>query len=144
MSKKVFLYSTLSSDQAYTVYKDGGGDLPQVEGQILVKGGANVPDGRMITPEGAVITATTPENLERLRQNEVFKLHEANGFIVVSDHKVDGEVAAADMTGRDQSAPLVPADFEPADGLVGTTSNPDEAAALAQAAAAPQRSSRKA
>ena len=35
-----------------------------------------------------------------------------NGFITVETAKTDAEVAAANMESRDESAPLVPEDFE--------------------------------
>lgn len=113
-AKTHFVYSTLAADTAYTTYQTGAADMPVADGQILIKGGTGVADKRLITPTGAVITKVDEEALSRLRENQVFQLHEANGFIVVSDHAEDGEVVAADMTGRDESAPLVPADF-PAD-----------------------------
>jgi hypothetical protein len=113
MAKKLYLYSTLAADVAYTTYAEGGGDIPVAEGQVVVKGGSGVADARMFTPNGAVITPTDEETLARLRQSPVFLLHEKNGFITVSDKLKDGEVAATDMEARDVSAPLVPADFNP-------------------------------
>lgn len=113
MSKKIYVYSTLSSDQIYTQTRPGGGDLPVVERDVFIAGKANIPDRRLITPRG-VVTAVTAEELELLRGNEVFKLHEANGFISVSDKHVDPEVAASGMVTRDQSAPLEDGDFEAA------------------------------
>lgn len=65
----------------------------------------------MVTPRG-VVTEVTPEELAELRNNEVFKLHLSNGFLQISEAKTDVEKAAADMTGRDQSAPIVEQDEE--------------------------------
>jgi hypothetical protein len=110
MSKTHYVYSTLSNDNWYQNYNPGGADLPVAEGGVLIRGGANIPDKRLITPMGVANSVTT-EELEYLRANHVFKVHEKNGFIRVSDKKADPEVVAADMEGRDVSAPIVPEDF---------------------------------
>lgn len=111
--KKYYIYSTLASAMNYQVVAHKGNDLYTAGQDIVIQGGANIPDKFMRTPDGAVVTPVSEQELEELRKNEVFKLHEANGFIVVKDKKLDPEKVAADMTGRDNSAPLVDADFAP-------------------------------
>lgn len=108
---KIYIYSTLTADQIYTSWKSSANGVPQATSKILVKGGANLMTKHMVTPRG-VVTEVTPEELAELRQNEVFKLHQANGFIQVSEAKTDVEKAVSDMVGRDQSAPLVEQDEE--------------------------------
>lgn len=126
MSKKsggVYVFSTLTSNMVYRAYKEGGADMPLVDKEILIAGGSNLPDKRLITPYG-VMTEISPEDLAILEENEVFALHKANGFITVRDKPADPEKVATDMETRDQSAPLVDADFsEDADakGLTGST-----------------------
>jgi len=110
MAKTHYIYSTLTGPVDYTNWGAGGADLKVPSGNVRIHGGANIPDGFLRTPQG-VVTPVTSDELEHLRANEVFKLHEANGFIVVSDKKVDPEVVAADMESRDPSAPLVEADL---------------------------------
>jgi len=105
MSKKVYVYSTLSNDQAYTQYVKGT-EVPQVEHTINIAGKAN-----FLTPLG-MVTEITEEDLAILKGNQMFQIHEANGFITISNTKADPETVAADMTGRDGSAPLVEQDFE--------------------------------
>lgn len=113
MAKKThYVYSTLTASMEYTRDQAGGGDLPVTVGKVFIAGGANVPDKFLRTPDGAVVTPVTDEELTLLQENEVFKLHEANGFIVVKDKKAETEVVAADMDTRDKSAPLVDADFD--------------------------------
>lgn len=107
---KLYVYSTLSSDMNYTNHAQGGADLPQALPPVFVKGGAGVANDRLITPRG-VATEITEEQAEYLRANVLFQLHEQNGFVQISDAKVDADVAAADMQGRDQSAPIVPQDL---------------------------------
>jgi len=104
---KLYVYSTLAADVAYTNHQQGGGDLPIELPPVLVKGGAGVANDRFITPRG-VVTEITEEQGEYLRQNVLFQLHEKNGYVEISGSYVDPEKAAADMTGRDVSAPIVP------------------------------------
>lgn len=112
MSKRLFIYSTLSADNIYAAYVAGGADLPMVERQVLIRGGANVPDKRLVTPRGVVTEVTEDDYEHVLKPNHVFNLHVDNGFIQVSKTRSDPEVAAADMTSRDEASPLVPEDFE--------------------------------
>lgn len=115
MAKKPshYVYSTLSSAVHYPAYVKGGADLPVEDGGVTIQGGMNIPDKYMRTPDGAVVTPVTDEELEILRASNVFKLHEKNGFMVIKDKNVDGEKVASDMNTRDQSAPLVEGDFKP-------------------------------
>lgn len=114
MSKKLFIFSTLASDVAYTNHAQGGGDMPIELPPVTIKGGAGVANDRLVTPRG-VATEVTEEQVEYLRQNEIFKLHEKNGFVMVSEAFADPDTVAADMTGRDNSAPIVPQDNIAAD-----------------------------
>ena len=109
MSKKLYVFSTLASDVAYTNHAQGGGDLPIDLPPVVIKGGAGVANERIVTPRG-VATEVTEEQVEYLRANQVFQLHEKNGFVMVSETNGDPDKVAADMTGRDISAPVVPQD----------------------------------
>jgi hypothetical protein len=113
MSKKIHIYSTLTCDNIYHRTIPGGADIPLFTDDVMIKGGAGIANDRLITPRG-VVTTITEEQLESCRSDPVFKMHEKNGFIQVGENLIDADVAAADMVGRDQSAPLVPADL-PAD-----------------------------
>jgi len=116
---KLYVFSTLASDVTYTNHAPGGADLPKVIAEVKIKGGAGVANDRFVTPRG-VVTTVTAEEAEALRSNPVFNLHEANGFVQISEKSGDADDVAADMTGRDNSAPLVsqdlPADTQPANG----------------------------
>lgn len=107
-----YVYSTLTCDNAYVVYSQGGADLKVKTGQILIKGGTGVANARLITPLG-VATKVTAEELKLLEENTVFKLHKENGFIVVqeSGKESDAEKVASDMETRDESAPITPSDY---------------------------------
>lgn len=109
-----YIYSTLSADMAYTNHQAGGADMPVALPPVFIKGGAGVANDRLVTPRG-VLTTVTDADLAYLRANQIFALHEANGFVYVSEKKKgDPDKVAADMTGRDKSAPIVPQDL-PAD-----------------------------
>lgn len=109
MPDKYYIYSTLASDNAYTNYENGGADLPVALPAVLIHGGAGVANDRFVTPRG-VVTEVTGEQLDYLRRNPVFLMHEKNGYILVDSNRADPDQVAADMTGRDVSAPLVPQD----------------------------------
>lgn len=112
MSKKHYVFSTLAADVSYTGYaKQENDNVPQVQMAVVVKGGAGVANKRtLITPRG-VVTEVTEEEAIFLAGHPVFQIHLKNGFVQISDAKADGDDAAADMTGRDESAPLVDEDF---------------------------------
>lgn len=106
-----YVYSTLASPVSYNVFAKAGADMPVIDKSIVIAGGAGVATKNLVTPRG-VMTKVSEEELTLLRQNTVFQLHEKNGFMNVEKKQADPEVVAADMTGRDNSAPLVPEDFE--------------------------------
>lgn len=109
---KLYVYSTLASDVRYQNVIPGGADLPIVADDVLIRGGAGVANDRLVTPRG-VATPISEAEAEALRANPVFQMHEKNGFVQISGEAIDPDKAAADMTGRDTSAPLVPEDLPP-------------------------------
>lgn len=138
MSQILFVFSTLASDVAYTNHTPGGGDMPIAQDPVVIKGGAGVANDRLVTPRG-VMTRVTAEQVEYLRQNEVFKMHEANGFITISEGAAEADVVAADMTGRDESAPVVPQDNVAGDGTATVVGGE----VVQEAAVAPKTSKKK-
>lgn len=121
-----FLYSTLTADQLYTTWRPAGegGSHHTVERQILVRGGSNVPNKNLITTRGTVTEISeddyallmgsidNTEHPDYMKTgNHVFKTHMKNGFLVHRMEKADpGEVAAAELEARDESAPVTPND----------------------------------
>lgn len=108
----VYVYSSLSNDQAYTVYDRAANGAALAQHVIHINGKANVADRRtLITPRGAV-TVVTAEQAALLGKCDMFKRHVERGFITVSDRRADADnVAAADLAGRDKSAQAQPSDF---------------------------------
>lgn len=108
-----YIASTLSASVQYTAYAETGGDLPAVAKTVTIAGGAGVANKHFVTPRG-VITNVDDADVKMLLANPIFKIHMANGYVQILDSVTDGDAAAADMTGRDNSAPLVNEDFEKA------------------------------
>lgn len=116
MSKKHYVFSTLAAAVSYTGYaKQENDNVPQVQMAVVVNGGTGVANKRtLITPRG-VVTEVTEDEAKFLAAHPVFQIHLKNGFVQISDKNADGDEAAADMTGRDESAPLVDEDFSDTD-----------------------------
>ena len=97
-----YVYSTLTADVSYTV---DDAETPTV----YINGGANTTDKFGVTALGAE-TEVSADICNLLEENRVFKIHKENGFIMVSDKKLEIEVAVDKMEKRDNSAPDTPAD----------------------------------
>lgn len=113
MSKKIYVASTLATSVQYTGYapaSEKDANLPRQQYAITIAGGAGVANKKLVTPRG-VITAIDEDQLKLLTSNPVFVRHAQRGFINPVEGDVDGDEVAADMTGRDNSAPLVQEDF---------------------------------
>ncbi|MDW0617875.1 hypothetical protein P2G70_10130 [Mannheimia haemolytica] len=108
-----YIYSTLTCDNAYTIYSDGANGLKVPQGSVIVKGGTGIANDRLITPLG-ISTSVSTEELKQLKSNPIFKQHLENGFIVVQeDGKAqDPEKVAADMSLDNKDAPITPSDYQ--------------------------------
>ena len=108
-----FVYSTLTCDNIYAGYDQrSDASAHNLVKKVLIKGGSNVADKHFITKYG-VMTEVSVEDLAFLQKDSIFQLHVKNGFITFRDRRAaDPEVVAADMEGRDESAPLVDEDFD--------------------------------
>lgn len=108
-----YVYSTLANAQSYTNYTiRGGNDLPVKIRTVHIAGGANVIGSKTLKTPLGVVTSVTDEDLAFLMQNEIFKQHKAAGFITVKPYNIDPEKVAPDMMSRDESAQIVPQDYE--------------------------------
>ena len=109
----MYIYSTISADVDYTT--DAG--------VIRIAGKANVANSNIITPRG-MASKVTDEQYAALKKNHVFQMHAENGFLTAEIHKEDPEKVAANMQGRDKSAPdttedmLLGGDVDAVDGTV--------------------------
>jgi hypothetical protein len=107
----VHFYSTLSADVAYSANPirrpDDSYEIPKT---VVIKGGHGIANSNIITPYG-VRTEVSDEAYAAIKDCSVLKLHIENGFIKVESAKDDAEKVAADMTGRDLSAPMTENDY---------------------------------
>jgi hypothetical protein len=111
MTEKAYVYSTLSCDNMYREWvPSGANEIPQAGRDILVKGGTGIANDRIVTPLG-VRTEIDADAIPILKANASFKLHEKNGFVLISSDKRDPEVMAADMQRGDGGSPLSPLDI---------------------------------
>lgn len=119
-----YIYSTLTCDNAYTIYSEGVNGLKVPQGRITIKGGTGIANDRLITPLG-VTTQVSAEELEQLETNPIFQQHKANGFIVVQTEgkAQDAEKVAAEMSLDNKDAPVSPADYPEGDGKTKVTDN---------------------
>lgn len=117
---KAYVYSTLAADTTYKEWIKTS-DLHVEARSVTIKGGTGVANDRIVTPLG-VRTEIDAGLIEVLENNEIFKLHKANGFVVIEDVAEDPEKVAASMKTVDKSAPLTDASFENAgDGIAKPT-----------------------
>ena len=109
MSKKYYVFSTLSNTNIYANYAESPNKgQPQVAEQVTIQGGANVTVKNLVTPHG-VMTEITEAQMDILNKNFLFKQHLKSGHIVVRDTKSDPEkVVKAGMEKTDGSAPVTP------------------------------------
>jgi hypothetical protein len=131
------VFSTLTASNEYADYTPPStpGQSPIKGDSVIIKGGAGVANAHLQTPRG-VPTMVTEAQIALLKRNEVFKLHEKNGFVTIAEVERPPtedavEKAVAAMTGRDNAAPLVDADFI-VNGAKPPTVNDGEAVAAAK------------
>lgn len=118
MANTVYIHSTLTCPQKYTIYANSIKGEPvsriakNAKGKDLVfrvEGGANNANRAFVTVNG-VVTELEKDDVELLRKEcEAFREHEKNGFITVKDfHRID----TSDMEAKDKSAQLTNEDFK--------------------------------
>lgn len=108
-----FVYSTLANDNLYSGYTPSTENgTPAIARSVLVKGGAGVALGKHMITSAGILTEVSDDDAAFLLANEVFKIHKENGFVVIEDKRHEVDAVVAEMTGRDESAPLVDADFK--------------------------------
>jgi hypothetical protein len=107
----VHVYSTLATPQAFTTWKAGGGDIPLVDRQVVIKGGAGVATKNLLTPIG-VHTAITVDDYDAIKDHPRFVRLIGRGHIRVEKKRAyDIESVVSDMNPADPGGPLTPADY---------------------------------
>ena len=135
------IFSTLTSPNTYTLYKESESNVSQQLGSVTINGGANSVNRKNLQTPRGVATTVTDEQLELLMGNEVFRLHKVNGFITIDAAKDarDADEVAAQMTGRDESAPLVDSDYEEGQAPIVNKDEAVEVAVVTPSTPAPRR-----
>ena len=109
-----YVYSTLSNDHSYAVYKDDL-DPKQINHPvktITIKGGANVAGKtNLVAPKG-IVTTVSKDDLEILKGLKSFQRHVQKKFIHFDEKKTEPDRVAKDMEPKDKSAQLTDDDFK--------------------------------
>jgi hypothetical protein len=85
--------------------------LPKAGRSVTIKGGANLADKHLHTPNG-VATEVSDDDLAFLMGNDAFMKAVKSGYMVVDRNKANLDSVVNDMKPKDGSAPKVPGDFE--------------------------------
>ena len=102
----MYVFSTLSNDNAYPLYKDGA----KVK-TVLINGKANIANKNLITFKG-IMTNVSNEDYALLKEDENFKKQVAGGFFTVEAKETEADKVAKNMTEKDKSAPLTKKDID--------------------------------
>ena len=105
-----YVLSKLSNSQCYTIYAKGVDNINIPVESVEIKGGADVTDKNLVTPEG-VITNVTPEQLEILKSNKDFQRHLEGGYVKYFGTAPNIEKHAAKMQ-KDNSRQITKSDYE--------------------------------
>lgn len=109
-----YITSTMSASVNYATYGKTAGGLPVVTKEIVIEGGANVMNKKLLATPNGVVTKITDEEYEILKNHPLFQLHEKNGFIKVSKSNPQEDVMKVkvdDMQSKDASAQRVDSDY---------------------------------
>lgn len=106
-----YVLSKLANTQIYTNYAKGTSANVNIEAATVeVKGGADVTDKNLVTPEG-VLTRITDNDLDILKSNKGFQKHLEGGYVKYFGQKPDIEKHASKMT-KDKSKQLTKSDYK--------------------------------
>jgi len=117
-----YVYSTATNGIIYTKMTENNQGPAKIIRKVEIKGGHGVATVKNLhTPRG-IVTSVTDDEMDFLLANESFKNHVERGFMSYDKKEVAPEKKAKDMTQKDGSAPLTPADF--VEGENSTKDNP--------------------
>lgn len=105
-----YVLSKLANTQIYTTYAKGVDNINIPTEKVEIKGGADVTNNNLVTPEG-VITKITPEQLDILKQNRDFQRHLDGGFVKYFGTAPNIEKHVEKME-KDPSRQITKADYE--------------------------------
>lgn len=104
-----YVLSKLANSQNYIKYVKGPDNTNIAVKTVTIKGGADITNKNLITPQG-VITQVTADELEILKSNKDFQRHLENGHVkyFATSPNIDKNI---DKMEKDKSAPLTPDDY---------------------------------
>lgn len=106
-----YILSKLANTQIYTTYAKGVGDNMNIPVKsVEIKGGADVTDKQLVSPEG-VITFVSDDDLEVLKSNKDFQRHLDGGYINYFKSQPNIDKQADKMT-KDKSRQVKKSDYE--------------------------------
>ena len=112
-TKDHYIYSTLSNDQKYTLWKVSTDGAPHTAiGSVLVHGRANVMNDKTFDTPRGVMTHVTGDQLQQLCNSGSFVRHYKTGYLTVERVRENPEKVAQDLVPKDKSAQLEPEDFD--------------------------------
>lgn len=109
-----YITSTMSASVSYAIYGKTAGGLSVIKKEIVIEGGANVMNKKLLATPNGVVTKVTDEDLALLEEHPLFKIHKENGFVRVSKSNPQEDVMkvdTGDMQDKDASAQRVDSDY---------------------------------
>lgn len=109
-----YITSTMSASVSYAIYGKTAGGLSVIKKEIVIEGGANVMNKKLLATPNGVVTKVTDEDLALLEEHPLFKIHKENGFVRVSKSNPQEDpmkVDTGDMQDKDASAQRVDSDY---------------------------------
>lgn len=104
-----YVLSKLANTQIYTQYAKGANNMNIPCAHVEIKGGADVTDKNLVTPQG-VITKITDKDLDILKANKDFQKHLDRGHVKYFGTQPNIE-KNVDKMEKDNSRPLTPEDY---------------------------------
>ena len=114
-----FIVSKASQDIEYVDWTDGVNGVKRAKKSVIIKGGANVVDKKLLSVSNGTVTEVSNEDLEFLKSNTAFQRHLERGWMSIEKGKETAEKVAKKKrtnkdgeTIKDGSAQLTAEDFE--------------------------------
>lgn len=105
--------STLPTSQKYSKWENKDGVFVETFSKTI-NGGHGIMNQFMQSPEGAVLTTVTVEELTELKGIELFQMHQKEGYIVVDGSILGISDSDNDMNKTSRSSPVKKSDIEKA------------------------------
>lgn len=105
-----YVLSKLANNQIYTKFAKGQNGLNLIVKQVAIKGGADVTNKNLVTPQG-IVTEVSSDDLEVLKENKDFQRHLDKGLVNYFAAKPNIE-KKAELMQKDNSRQLTKDDYK--------------------------------